>query len=180
MAKRWITILLCVIWGFLAGQAGAVGPGEPAPDYHVRLLDGRTFSRADGLGKVVILHFWASWCVPCRSEMPAIERYYRKHHGEGLELIAISMDDPADISKVREVLGHYSYPGAMAGEAQMRSYGRIWRIPLTFVVDRQGTLRLDAWGGGESGLDEASLESAVTPLLNGKPGVSAVFDPKRG
>jgi peroxiredoxin len=96
--------------------------------------------------------------------MPEIEAYYRKHHGEGLKIVAVSMDDPDDIGKVREVMRSFSFPAAMAADVNAKGYGRIWRIPLTFVVDRHGILRKDGWSG-PAGLDEASLEREVTPLL---------------
>lgn len=169
MIGKWVAAALMVAFWCAMSPAWAIGTGEPAPDYRIRLTNGTIFSREAGAGKVVVLHFWASWCVPCRSEMPAIESYYRKHHGQGLEFIAISMDDPADLAKVRDILGRYSYPGALARDAEVRGYGRIWRIPLTFVIDRRGLLRLDAWSGGDDGLTEALLEAAITPLLNDQP-----------
>ena len=153
--------------GLACPGAQAIEAGQPAPGYAIPLLDGTTFTPDRGAGHVVVLHFWATWCIPCRGELPAIERYYRKHHGGGLDFIAISVDDPSDLATVKEMLGHFSYPGAVIQEAHVRGYGRIWRIPLTFVIDRNGVLRYDAWGGGPDGLDEVLLESTLTPLLAG-------------
>lgn len=154
-----------LILGTFSLGSQAIEVGQSAPFYNIQLANGKIFSESDGAGKVVVLHFWATWCEPCRSELPAIENYYQKHHREGLEFIAISLDDPADIAKVRAVLSRYSYPGTLLSDANIRGYGRIWRIPLTFVIDRKGILRYDAWGGGDDGLNEAILESALTPLL---------------
>ncbi len=147
--------------------AWALEEGTPAPGYEVHLMNGQSFNSGEASGKVVILHFWASWCVPCREEMPAMERYYKKHHQEGLELIAISMDDPEDLQKARDIMKGYSFPGAWIRESRVKGYGRIWRIPLTFVIDRQGVLRRDAWDG-EAGLDEVTLDKTITPLLSHK------------
>ncbi len=149
----------------LLASAGAPAAevGQPAPPFEAKLLDGHTFS-STGSGQVVLVNFWATWCQPCRAEMPALDAYYRKHRDEGLKIVAVSMDDPADDAKVREVMRAYAFSAAFARDARFKGYGRIWRIPLTFVVDRRGVLRKDGWFG-EAGIDEASLERDVTPLL---------------
>lgn len=166
--KNALVLLLgLVLVGGPLPMAWAIEEGARAPGYDIRLMNGQSLSSGDVSGKVVMLHFWASWCVPCREEMPAMERYYKKHHQEGLELIAISMDDPEDLQKARDIMKGYSFPGAWIRESRVKGYGRIWRIPLTFVIDRQGVLRRDAWDG-EAGLDEATLDKTITPLLSNK------------
>ena len=145
-------------------QARGPEVGKAAPPYQVKLLDGGPVSDADQHGDVVILNFWATWCVPCRAEMPALEDYYQKHRTQGLKVLAISMDDPEDEAKVRQVMAGFSFPAAMARDANVKGYGRIWRIPLTFVIDRDGILRKDAWYG-DAGIDLPMLEKTVTPLL---------------
>jgi len=138
--------------------------GEPAPQMNVKLLDGTLFKLTDNAGKVVVVNIWATWCAPCRAEMPALEAYFRQHRDDGLVLLAISMDDPRDEAKVREFAKAYSFPAALARDADIKGYGRIWRLPLTFVIDRQGVLRKDDWYG-DPGLDVPLLEKTVTPLL---------------
>ncbi|MDE1990403.1 MAG: TlpA family protein disulfide reductase [Betaproteobacteria bacterium] len=164
---------LHVLAGILAALAAApaafaIAEGQPAPAYDIRLLDGQQFASTREAGHVVMLHFWASWCVPCRAEMPAMERYYRAHHAQGFDLVAISMDSPEDMDKARALMKPFSFPGAWIQDASVRGYGRIWRIPLTFVIDRQGVLRHDAWDGGDAGITDAALEQALTPLLEAK------------
>jgi thiol-disulfide isomerase/thioredoxin len=157
---RWIAALL---FG-ACGLALAATEGRPAPALHARLLDGSAFDLSGDQGKVVIVHMWATWCGPCREEMPALDSYYRQHRDEGLILIALSMDEPQDEAKVRDLAKDFSFPVGLARHAQMPGYGRIWKLPLTFVVDRQGVLRKDQWQG-DPGLDAKSLELNVTPLL---------------
>ena len=154
------------LWLLFAGIALAKGPeaGKTAPAFDVKLMDGSQINNVDLRGNVVIVNFWATWCAPCRAEMPALDAYYRKHRDEGVKMLAISMDDPEDANKVRDVMAAFSFPAAMARDADFRGYGRIWRIPLTFVIDRDGILRKDAWYGN-AGIDLSSLEKIVTPLL---------------
>ncbi len=107
--------------------------------------------------------------------MPALDAYYRRHRSEGLELVAISMDSPKDEAKARELMRAFSFPAAFGRDMSLKGYGRIWRLPLTFVIDRQGVLRKDGWYGDPL-LDAATLEQAVTPLLRARTN-SASFGP---
>jgi len=144
--------------------ASSATEGKPAPSMSAKLLDGSAFKLSDQAGKVVMLNIWATWCAPCRAEMPALEAYFRQHRDEGLVLLAVSWDDPRDEVKVREVMKDYSFPAALARDADLRNYGRIWRLPLTFVIDKRGVLRKDDWYG-DPGLDVPLLEKTITPLL---------------
>ena len=87
------------------------------------------------------------------------------------------MDSPKDEAKARELMREYSFPAAFGREMRLKDYGRIWRLPLTFVIDRQGVLRKDGWYGKPL-LDAATLEQTVTPLLRGRAN-SARFAPGR-
>lgn len=149
--------------------AGAVAnEGQPAPPMQAKLLDGSTFSLADNAGKVVVVNLWATWCAPCRAEMPALDAYFRAHRDDGLVLVAISMDNPKDEAKVREAMKPFAFSAALARDADLKAYGRIWRLPLTFVVDRQGVVRKEGWYG-DPGIDATLLEQAITPLLRQRP-----------
>ena len=127
-------------------------------------LDGRVLRAADLKGQVVVMHFWATWCTSCRVEMPALERFYRRHHQEGLEIVAVSIEEAADLARVREVATAYSYPAALAADSEVAGFGRIWVLPLTFVIDREGLLRYSEWTG-EQRIDDAILEERLGPLL---------------
>jgi thiol-disulfide isomerase/thioredoxin len=162
---KWVLALalaLCCV-----AAAYAIKEGEPAPALEAKLLDGKSFSLAASSGKVVIVNFWATWCEPCRAEMPALDAYYQKHRNEGLEVLAISLDRPSDELKVREVMRAFSFDAGLGRDAQFKGYGRIWRLPLTFVVDRNGILRKDGWYG-DPGIDLPLLDKIVTPLLSSK------------
>jgi thiol-disulfide isomerase/thioredoxin len=144
--------------------AAGIQEGKPAPALEAKLLDGQSFSLHDAAGKVVVINFWATWCAPCRAEMPALDAFYRKHRDEGLVVLAISLDEPDKEAKVREVMKAFAFPAALGPQSDFKGYMRIWRLPLTFVVDRSGILRKNDWYG-DPGLDEPLLERTVTPLL---------------
>jgi thiol-disulfide isomerase/thioredoxin len=147
-----------------APAALALEVGTPAPDYEIATADGGTFKSSQARGQVVVLDLWATWCPYCREEMPALETYYQRHKGEGLRVIAVDMDDEGDEGKAREIMGSYSYVAGVGRLSRLRGFGRIWRLPMTFVIDRDGILRKDG-SEGDPRIDLDSLEREVTPLL---------------
>lgn len=148
-----------------SAPAAAIEAGKPAPLLQAQLLDGDSYDLAAHRGEVVVLNFWATWCVPCRAELPAFSDYFRQHRDEGLSVLAVSMDDPEDMAKVRHVAATLPFPVAMYGAAQAGDYGRIWRLPITFVIDRRGVLRVDGGRGELTTFDPALLDRTVGPLL---------------
>jgi cytochrome c biogenesis protein CcmG, thiol:disulfide interchange protein DsbE len=159
---RIALLFTCCLAGSVCAKGLAVG--EPAPAIEATLLDGSHFSLADARGKVVVLNVWATWCGPCRAEMPALETFYQAHAKDGLVVLAISADDRADIDKVRQVMQEFTYPAAMAHDAKFGGYGRLWRVPLTFVIDRDGVLRRDGFKATPT-IDASVLDKDVLPLL---------------
>ena len=121
------------------------------------------FDLAAMSGKVVVVNFWATWCAPCRAEMPALEAFQRAYKAEGLVLLAISLDTRDDLPKVKLVMHDFSYPAALIEDAKIRGYGRTWRVPLTFVIDRHGMLRRDGFAATPT-IDTAVLDREVLPL----------------
>jgi cytochrome c biogenesis protein CcmG/thiol:disulfide interchange protein DsbE len=142
--------------------------GLPAPEVEAKLLDSaKTIQVSTSRGKVLLINFWATWCAPCKAEMPAIQTYYDQHKAEGLEILAISMDDAKDLPEVRRYAQKFTFPIAHKSDANFKGLGRIWRMPSTFVIDRDGILRKNGHVGDPE-IDLSQLEALVTPLLGAR------------
>jgi len=138
--------------------------GDAAPALVVPELDGQAFDLRALRGKVVIVNFWATWCPPCRQEMPALDAFYRRYHGQGLEMIGLSADRRHDRSDVRKVMQSFSYPAAMLDDAKVNDFGPPNVLPVTFVVDRGGVLRAKLTPE-QTPVTEKNLADMVLPLL---------------
>lgn len=161
--RHLLTVCLLTT-AFVIPDAKALDEGKPAPPFEIATADGKVFKSSDAKGEVLVINLWATWCTYCREEMPALETYYQQHKAEGLRVIAVSMDDASDDLKAREVMRAYSYTLGVGHQSQLKGFGRIWRLPMTFVIDRNGILRRDG-SEGPPKIDLASLEREVTPLL---------------
>ena len=153
--------------GFSPLASAATDIGEPAPSLVVQELDGQTFDLGAVRGKVVIVSFWATWCPPCRAEMPVLDAFYRRYHGQGLEMIGLSADRPHDRSDVTKVMQSFSYPAAMLDDAKVNDFGTPGALPMTVVIDGQGMIRAQLTPD-RTAVTEKSLSAAVLPLLQQK------------
>jgi cytochrome c biogenesis protein CcmG, thiol:disulfide interchange protein DsbE len=162
LARVFLLSLLLLI--ATPSPAGEPAQGDPAPALLANLIGGGKFDLAAERGKVVVLNFWASWCEPCLQEMPALDAYYQAHKETGLEVIGISVDSQRDLGKVLDAARKVNFPIALISDAEASGYGRIWRVPITFVIDRRGVLRFSGWKFADK-LDHALLDKFVSPLL---------------
>lgn len=148
-----------------AARAASPGVGQPAPQLIVPQLDGHEFNLAKLRGKVVLVNVWATWCSPCRVEMPTLNAFYRRYHSRGLDLLGLSIDEAPDAAQVRQVMRQFSYPGALASAARVDGFGDPVAVPITYVIDSKGVIRAQLQAEGPSGVSERALEEAVLPLL---------------
>src|ERR1700746_839679 len=131
-----VTVLYAILMLMPAAHVLATADiGQAAPALVVQELSGQTFDLAAQRGKVVIVNFWATWCPPCRKEMPALDAFYRKYHLRGLEMIGVSVDRPRDASEVHRVMQSFSYPAGIVDDAKINGFGTPDSLPITFVVD---------------------------------------------
>ena len=128
-------------------QRGVVKPGEAAPNFQLRDMNGRNVSLSDLRGKVVLLNFWATWCGPCRVEMPAMERLYRAYDRKDFEILAVSTDAQGTaVTRPFQQENKLTFPILHDSDFRVGlSYGAR-TLPMTFMVDRQGIVRQHIFG----------------------------------
>lgn len=114
---------------------------QSAPSLVVTQLNGQVFDLSKMRGKVVLVNYWATWCAPCKREMPTLNEFYRRHHADGVELISISTDRPEDFAKMRKISRSLAYPTAYFNEISDDGFGAPEGFPLTYVIDGNGVVR---------------------------------------
>ena len=123
-----------------------IGVGDRAPELRLQSIDGKTVSLADLRGKVVLVHFWATWCPPCVEEIPTLERFYLQVLGTDIEVLAVSVDDSADALKTFLEKNKVHFPVLRdPGGKAAASYGTR-KFPETYVVGRDGVVRYKVIG----------------------------------
>ena len=162
--NRLIIILFVLALSSKSALAANIIIGKAAPNISIKTLDGQTITNSSEKGRILIVHLWATWCDSCRKEMPALENFYQKHQKQGVDVIAVSVDDRSDTNKVKSVLKDFSFKGAMEADSDIHKLGRIWRVPVTFVIDQNSVLRKNGWEGDPI-VDESILEKTVAPFL---------------
>jgi cytochrome c biogenesis protein CcmG/thiol:disulfide interchange protein DsbE len=160
-AKVWLAAIL-VAASLMTGVAFSRKPSPvvdaPAPDFQVTTFDGQKLSLADFKGQVVVLNFWATWCGPCKRELPLLEDYHRRQHSAGLVILAVATENSLTPFQLR--------PLAKLLTLQMvkrfkGDYGDIKYLPTNFVIDRKGILRYAESGG----FTREGLEEVLGPLI---------------
>lgn len=130
--------------------------GSPAPDFRLMDMKGKAVSLSDFKGKVVLLNFWATWCGPCRVEMPAMEALYRSMRSKGLEIVAVSVDQQgtAVTRPFQEAMG-LSFPILHDQDYEVGLTYGARTLPMTFAIDRQGIIRQVVFGSRDWNSPEA-------------------------
>ncbi|MGQ0539130.1 MAG: peroxiredoxin family protein [Gemmatimonadaceae bacterium] len=124
-------------------RPGQIEVGLPAPDYRARTLDGEPAALADLRGRVVLLNGWATWCIPCQREVPALQRLYTERRAEGLEIIGVSIDVAGADDRIRQFAATYgmSYPIWRDPDDVYSGVFRAYGVPATYLIGRDGILR---------------------------------------
>ena len=134
---------------------------KPAPDFTLRDLKGNQVSLSDFRGQPVVLNFWATWCMPCRVEIPYLEALYTKYKDQGL--VVIGMNTETDYMKVKHFAEpRMSYTVLLDGQTQAQAYD-VSGIPCTYYIDREGLIRYRNVGFGPG--DEVVIEEKIQKLL---------------
>jgi thiol-disulfide isomerase/thioredoxin len=173
-----VLFALGVVWTFLsrvppAATTGGAPPPSPregfsAPDFTLDLLGGGQVTLSELRGKVVMVNLWASWCPPCRAEMPAIEKVYRAYKDMGLVVLGVNttfQDNEADAAAFVQEFG-LTFPIALDRTGAVSNRYSLRGLPTTFFVDRQGVIRSVVIGGP---MNEGTVQSKVEDLLRETP-----------
>ena len=136
--------------------------GQPAPDFSLSTPDGKTMKLSDFRGKAVLLNFWATWCEPCKVEMPWFIDLQKKYASQGLQVLGVAMDDasPADISSFAGKLG-VNYPILIGKEEIGAQYGGIDYLPSTFYITKDGKILDHMFGLVSRSEIESNIQKAL-------------------
>ena len=174
--QQWMVVLgiVAVLAGgaftashFLKDELTSIGVGSDAPGFAAATLDtpAKMKSLSDYRGEVVVLNIWATWCIPCRTEMPSMEKLYKELGPKGLKMVAVSVDNGGEEQKIRDFVKEYGltfeilHDGAGAIQGIYRTTG----VPETFVLDRDGVIR-KKWIGADDWASEGT-KALLTQLL---------------
>jgi peroxiredoxin len=162
----WIVVSRSPVEAAPAGDAGSrPQEGFVAPDFVLHTLDGQEIALATLRGKAVLINFWATWCPPCRTEMPAIQQVHEQYRDQGLVVLAISLQQrDAETAAFVEEMG-LTFPILRDSGGSVSDVYRVTSLPTTFFLDRDGVIH-DVEVGGP--LSRPLIESKVAPLL-GQP-----------
>lgn len=116
-------------------------PSAPAPAFSLADLEGKTISSTTLKGQVLLINFWATWCAPCRQEMPALDSLHKEFKGKGLTVIGISID--SDLSPIKEFIAGAKTSFQILHDPEMKCHDtyKVFAYPTTFLVDRQGIIQ---------------------------------------
>ena len=136
--------------------------GQPAPDFKLQNLDGESVSLSDFKGKAVLVNFWATWCGPCRIEMPYLQEIYEEWSEQGLVLLAVNIgESPA---KVKDFMEKYnlSFPVLLDAKTTVAREYNVSGIPTTFFIDKDGVIQVKIVGAFSN---TAQIESSLSKII---------------
>jgi cytochrome c-type biogenesis protein len=142
---------------------------EPAPEVELKTVDGKSLKLSDLRGQVVLLNFWATWCVPCRSEIPSLNAMHHDLSGRGFKVLGVSTTDTAELVRDYQKDVKQEYTVALGDDSVANKFS-VGVLPTTFIIDRQGRIRHKVIGEKT----RAQFEALITPLLDEPPTTAAL------
>ncbi|MEK6742667.1 MAG: TlpA disulfide reductase family protein [Nitrospirota bacterium] len=163
MSRKAIVMISIIVLALFGGcmSKEKEGATAAAPDFTLQDISGKQVRLADLKGGVVMLEFWATWCPPCRAEVPAIERLHTQYSGKGLTILAIALDEGGwdgvkDFVADRKI----SYT-VLRGTEDVSSKYKIRLIPSTFLIDKEGNIKKQYMGGGSNEVVEQDIKALL-------------------
>jgi len=162
--RIWLAVfLLSFVLAGNVNHAAGESPPRPAADFTVKSLSGKNIKLSELRGQVVLVNFWATWCTPCKKELPYFNRLYAKYKSVGLEVLAVNIDKVRSKAvRMSSDLG-LSFPVLLDPAGRVSGLYSIRSMPTTYVVARDGTIRHIHWGFGPD--EPARYEAEIRNLL---------------
>ncbi len=135
--------------------------GSQAPDFRLESVDGNLVSLKDFKGQAVLLNFWATWCIPCRTEMPELQHVYGERRGQGLVVLAVNVEEsPGQVTEYLEEM-QLSLPVVLDRDGSVRESYRILGLPSSFFIGGDGVIKAVAFGA----LNRSALDRRIDSVL---------------
>jgi cytochrome c biogenesis protein CcmG/thiol:disulfide interchange protein DsbE len=167
MLRPAVFLVGAIVAVLLPGCSGGGAPVKPsiveaAPDFELKDVEGKVFHFSDAQGTVRLVDFWATWCAPCREEIPMFKELHSTYGAKGFTLVGIAMDDEG-IEKVKPYVDELKIPylTLIGNEDVAKAFGGIVGFPSKFLVDRDGRI-VDRWVGA---VPRAVLEKKIQSIL---------------
>ena len=164
-----LALTLAAATHFLGDELFPVTVGQEAPPIAGRTIDAaaRPKTLADYKGKVVLLNVWATWCAPCRAEMPSMEKLYQEFAPGGLEIVAVSVDDPGSEQLIRDFVKEYGLTFEILHDPARETAKRyqVTGYPESFIIGREGTIRRKVFAAADWSSD--ANRAQIRELLGG-------------
>jgi peroxiredoxin len=163
MSRKAIVMISIITLALFAGctSKDKEGATAAAPDFTLQDVSGKKVRLADLKGRVVLLEFWATWCPPCRAEIPSIEHLHKQYGGKGLTILAVALDEGGwDVVKAFVAEQKITYT-VLKGTEDVSAKYMVRLIPATFIIDKQGLIRKQFMGGGGN----ENVEQEIKALL---------------
>ena len=181
--KRWeilmlVSLALGILWTVASRVPSVVGAplssspspreGFLAPDFTLDTLDGNQITLSELRGQIVVINFWATWCPPCREEMPALEKSYEQYKDSGVVLLGVNLTDQDSVSEVESFVQEFklTYPILLDRDGSVSALYQLKGLPTTLFVNREGVIRAVVVGGPMS---ETFIRSKIEALLQEFP-----------
>lgn len=180
-----LAAILGLVWVFLsrpqpaAVQQNAIGPqnapvlgpsrptaprvGALAPGFALKTPDGKTLSLAELKGKVVIVNFWATWCPPCRAEMPALQDAQAEHEAQGLVVVGVDQQEDASLVQAFQQTRNYSIRFVLDADGKVARAYNVAGLPTSFFINREGVIEHTEFSGA---MTRALIESKLAPMFS--------------
>ena len=159
LLPRWMRLLALSAGAVLTIGAAPPKVGDVAPDFQLTMIDGTKITLDQLRGQVIVLNFWATWCGPCKRELPLLDRYYDMQKSHGLKVFTIATEDSLQPYQLKKLFAVMKIPSAKRIKG---NYPVLEGVPTNYVIDRSGHIRY----AKASAFDLDDLNRELVPLMN--------------